>query len=86
MQYAQEFWTTRVDESKAAQSRAVMDRTEFQPDWFDLVQKTLKEATLSLPASASSITTSKVHLHSEHLSFLLSEMQSLARQYPQCVW
>ncbi|MFM7284432.1 MAG: Phenylacetic acid catabolic protein [Betaproteobacteria bacterium] len=32
------------------------------------------------------VTQGKVGVHSEHLEYVLAEMQSLARQHPNAVW
>ena len=46
----------------------------------------LAEATLQRPAVGGYISEGKQGIHSEHLGFLLAEMQSLARAYPNGVW
>ncbi|MFM8692760.1 MAG: Phenylacetic acid catabolic protein, partial [Limnohabitans sp.] len=43
-------------------------------------------ATLQQPATAGFVSTGKQGVHSEHLGFLLAEMQSLARQHPGATW
>ena len=51
-----------------------------------MVRHTVEEATLALPSTEGFVTTGKHGAHSEHLSFLLNEMQSLARAHPEGVW
>jgi ring-1,2-phenylacetyl-CoA epoxidase subunit PaaC len=46
----------------------------------------LQAATLKIPTSDGFVTTGKHGVHSEHLGFVLSEMQSLARAHPEAVW
>ncbi|MFT0175242.1 Phenylacetic acid catabolic protein, partial [Paraburkholderia mimosarum] len=46
----------------------------------------LEEATLTLPEQVFHITTGKHGEHSEHMGFVLAEMQSLARQHPDARW
>ena len=43
-------------------------------------------ATMQMPTAGGFITTGKQQVHSEHLTFLLEEMQSLARRHPEGVW
>ena len=50
------------------------------------MNETLAEATLTRPDFQGYITEGKVGLHSEHLSFLLGEMQGLARAHPNASW
>ena len=51
-----------------------------------LPARTLAEATLTRPAVGGYVTEGKQGIHSEHLGFLLAEMQSLARAHPNGVW
>ncbi|MBW8836323.1 MAG: phenylacetate-CoA oxygenase subunit PaaI, partial [Burkholderia sp.] len=43
-------------------------------------------ATLTLPEPVKHVTTGKHGEHSEHMGFVLAEMQSLARQHPGATW
>ena len=58
----------------------------LRADWDALVNETLAEATLTRSDFQGYITEGKVGLHSEHLSFLLGEMQGLARAHPNANW
>ncbi len=42
--------------------------------------------TLTRPAVGGYVTEGKQGIHSEHLGFLLAEMQSLARAHPNGIW
>jgi ring-1,2-phenylacetyl-CoA epoxidase subunit PaaC len=75
MPYTQEFWHG-ADERTAA----------LQPAWDALVDDALTEATLTRPKVAGHLPRGKQGLHSEHLGYLLGEMQSLARQHPGATW
>jgi ring-1,2-phenylacetyl-CoA epoxidase subunit PaaC len=46
----------------------------------------LDEATLALPADPQSVSTGTQGVHSEHMGFILAEMQSLQRRFPGGVW
>ena len=46
----------------------------------------LAEATLALPESGPYVSTGKHGEHSEHMGYLLAEMQGLARQFPGASW
>ncbi len=58
----------------------------FKDDWQAQIAAVLDEATLRPPQPSGFITTGKAGLHSEHLDFLLAEMQVLARAHPGAVW
>ena len=47
---------------------------------------TLAAATLKRSSDSGYVTQGKLGVHSEHMGFLLAEMQSLARAHPQAVW
>jgi ring-1,2-phenylacetyl-CoA epoxidase subunit PaaC len=86
MSYTQEFWTASDHESAALTSGTGTDMPALQSDWNAIVDAALQEATLKRPADGGFVSTGKQGLHSEHLGFVLAEMQSLARAHPQATW
>ena len=55
--------------------------------WLDLVGRTLAEATLELPDPGAWMQKGgKRGLHTEHLGYLLAEMQSVHRAHPGATW
>ncbi|OXH83891.1 phenylacetic acid degradation protein, partial [Burkholderia multivorans] len=58
----------------------------LEPAWRADVEAALAEATLALPAPVQHVPTGKQGEHSEHMGYLLAEMQSLARQHPGATW
>ena len=54
--------------------------------WFYEVERTFKKATLSLPTKQSFQTGGLNGIHTEHLGFILTEMQWLQRVYPNSEW
>jgi ring-1,2-phenylacetyl-CoA epoxidase subunit PaaC len=63
-----------------------IDPSGLASDWLHNVSAVLSQATLQQPAQGGYLTKGKDGQHSEHLSYLLAEMQSLARAHPQGVW
>ncbi|HVZ55069.1 MAG TPA: 1,2-phenylacetyl-CoA epoxidase subunit PaaC [Chitinophagaceae bacterium] len=65
-----------------------MDPAGLQPVWLDQVTAVLREATLPVPAPGETFmqTGGKLGRHSEHLGYLLAEMQVLQRTYPGATW
>ncbi len=57
-----------------------------QAGWMEDVRGVLEEATLKLPEIVRGAPVGKRGAHSEHLGFILSEMQHLQRTYPGCQW
>lgn len=85
--YTLEFWAPSALEKEAADTGLQVDWAQLAADWNALVDHALAEATLQRPATAKGyITQGKQGLHSEHLGFLLAEMQSLARAHPGATW
>ena len=86
MPYTEEFWTDSSIESAAVATGVGVSVPSLRAQWDALVNDALAEATLVRPAFEGYITEGKQGLHSEHLGFLLSEMQSLARAHPNATW
>lgn len=86
MPYTQEFWQGSDFEAQAVQCGCGVDRATLHKNWLALVQEAATQAGLLLSSDEGYVTTGKQGVHSEHLSFLLAEMQSLARAHPQGVW
>ena len=88
MPYVQEFWTHSDMETAAAAAGVGFDVRNLQADFDTMLNEALAEATLQRPAAGGYVTTGKQGLHSEHLGFVLGEMQSLARAHPEpeAVW
>ena len=58
----------------------------LRPAWQAHVGAVLEEAGLAWPGPSSYLSTGKSGLHSEHLEYLLTEMQGLARAHPGAQW
>ncbi|MEN9904673.1 MAG: hypothetical protein RLZZ555_1238 [Pseudomonadota bacterium] len=86
MPYTREFWTASELESAAVAAGVGVDVALLKPQWDLLVDDALAEATLVRPTLGGYVTQGKSGLHSEHLGFLLSEMQGLARAHPNATW
>jgi ring-1,2-phenylacetyl-CoA epoxidase subunit PaaC len=86
MPYTSEFFSTDcVEETIAAEGIGPLT-TALQSAWLADVQAALDEATLAVPALGQYVTTGKFGEHSEHMGYLLAEMQGLARQHPGARW
>jgi ring-1,2-phenylacetyl-CoA epoxidase subunit PaaC len=86
MPYTQEFWTPNPTATESAQAGVGVLSTSLKGRWDSSVAQVLTEATLQVPSSQGHITRGKEGVHSEHLSYLLAEMQSLARAHPEAKW
>jgi ring-1,2-phenylacetyl-CoA epoxidase subunit PaaC len=61
-------------------------RSELQAEWRRDVDAVLAEAGLAAPAATPFISTGTLGRHSEHLGFILAEMQVLQRSFPGGRW
>ena len=76
MPYTQEFWASSPHEAAAMANGTGIDMAALQNGWNQIVDEALQEATLQRPTEGGFVPTGKQGLHSEHLGFVLAEMQS----------
>ena len=86
MPYTQSFWLLGEDEAAALQDAGVAHFSSLLSAWQTQVASAVSEATLTLPTAAGHVPEGHLGRHSEHLGFLLAEMQSLARAHPGGSW
>ena len=87
MPYTAEFWTDSPQEAAAASGGQGVSMQSLRSDWNALVDAGIAEAALRRTDDAASyVSQGKQGLHSEHLGFVLAEMQSLARAHPGAIW
>ncbi|MDF2465994.1 MAG: paaC [Ramlibacter sp.] len=84
--YTQEFWTPSAAETQAASCGTGVDVPSLRGAWDAMLDEALAEATLHRPAAGGYVPRGKEGVHSEHLGYVLSEMQGLARQHPGATW
>ena len=86
MPFTQEFWRPSPAEQSAMDAGVGLDLAALQAPWQAQLSATLEQAQLQDKSTTGFVSGGKNGIHSEHLSYLLSEMQSLARAHPQAVW
>ena len=86
MPYTQEFWSSSPAETEAVSNGTGVDTATLREAWDKQIEEALAEATLRQPQPGGYVPRGKEGLHSEHLGFMLSEMQGLARQHPGAKW
>jgi len=59
---------------------------ELQKVWTEKIQACFTEAGMEIPETAGARSGGKKGIHSEHLGYILAEMQYLQRSYPGCEW
>src|SRR5690606_38896667 len=71
---------------RLADCGAVPLPSSLQPQWTLTVERVLQEATLDRPADGWRPGGGRTGRHTEHLSYLLGEMQVLHRAHPGARW
>ena len=84
--FTQEFWVASAPEREAVANGSGVDPRLLREGWERELDAALAEATLHRPADGGWVPRGKHGDHSEHLSYVLAEMQSLARQHPGAQW
>ncbi len=87
--YCEAFWSPHPAEDAAVANGSGVCVATLREDWNAIVSETLTEATLQGrhdQPHVGYVAQGHVGVHSEHLGFLLAEMQSLARAHPQGAW
>ncbi|HEY2000002.1 1,2-phenylacetyl-CoA epoxidase subunit PaaC [Paraburkholderia sp.] len=84
--YTREFFSVDAVEEAIAAAGIGPQTAALEAAWLEDVRATVNEATLSLPEPVKHISSGKHGEHSEHMGYVLAEMQSLARQHPGANW
>lgn len=84
--YMQECFTdSALDKAAAASGVGVLPST-LQASWLMTLQAAVTEATLAWPTMHGFESRGKLGQHSEHMGFLLAEMQAVTRAHPGASW
>ncbi|RNI27787.1 phenylacetate-CoA oxygenase subunit PaaI [Rufibacter immobilis] len=73
-------------EQQLAQAGIIPDYATLLPQWEAHVAKVFAEATLEVPQNVFMQKGGKTGRHSEHLGYILTELQYLQRAYPGLEW
>ena len=79
------FESDAVDEAAAAAGLGPR-WSELQAGWLAEMDTILGEAALARPAESAFRSTAKRGVHTEHMGYILAEMQHLQRSFPGGVW
>lgn len=69
-----------------SQDRVTIDVINIKNEWLDKVKNILKEATIAFPSDTWMQSGGKDGTHTEHLGYILAEMQFMQRAYPGLEW
>ena len=81
-----ELWRYTGEMCVPATYETIIDLTQLNNIWLQKVQVVFEEATLELPGNIFMQTGGKEGVHTEHLGYILTELQYLQRAYPNSKW
>ena len=84
--YSAELFSDDAVDEQAAASGLGPRWSELKPQWDAEMGAVLQHAGLQVPASGKFVSTGKRGQHSEHMGYILAEMQFLQRAYPGGAW
>lgn len=79
------FHQTQADKAMVKEEIGV-DVTVLKDKYYQIVNRILEESTLSIPESKWFQKGGKLGVHTEHLGYLLSDLQYMQRTYPNMTW
>ena len=84
--YTHELFEVDETEQNLINAGIAVDRPALKAEWDRYVQSVLNEATLDIPDGQWSIRGGREGMHTEHLGYLLAELQFMQRAYPGLEW
>jgi ring-1,2-phenylacetyl-CoA epoxidase subunit PaaC len=84
--YTGELFETDGIERELAQSGIAPDVSMFEDSWRKRIEPILREATLTIPNPAWMQSGGRSGCHTEHLGYILADLQFLQRAHPEAVW
>lgn len=84
--YTGELFAGDAADAALAEAGIAPQPQSLKADWDELVGETLSEATLKKPADGYMHKGGKRGVHTEHMGFILADLQFLQRAYPGATW
>ncbi len=84
--YTNEMFTSDAVDEAAASTGLGPTRASLRDAWHERIGAVLAQAQLALPADTPFLSTGAQGVHSEHMGFIVAEMQSVQRQFPGGRW
>lgn len=79
------FFMNELDQELISEGIAI-DLNTLRAPWLARVQSVFEQATLALPEAKPVHFTGRTGMHTEHLGYILAEMQYMQRAYPGMKW
>ncbi len=84
--YTEDMFESDENTASLLEQGIAADLEKVRANWLKDVSEQLKEATIDIPTDTWMMKGSLQGKHSEHLGFLLAEMQTIPRTFPNSEW
>lgn len=84
--YTDELFFTDAVDADLESKGIIFSSEEVKSSWSNLVNQVLSQATLTIPDNGWQHEGGRTGLHSEHLGYILTELQYMQRAYPGMEW
>ena len=84
--YTQEFFVPSEAETLAAQAGIGPELSSFKEHYYNDVVSLLQKATIAVPENPYFQKGGKQGVHTEHMGYLLADLQYMQRTYPNMTW
>jgi ring-1,2-phenylacetyl-CoA epoxidase subunit PaaC len=84
--YTEELFYMDETESELVKAGVIPNLHDLKPRWMEQVLAVLNLATLNLPENQGFFGAGRQGRHSEHMGFLLAQLQYMQRAYPNMQW
>lgn len=84
--FTEELFDMTADDETLIKENIAVDLKSLKPQWEKEIFELLEKANIKLPEAVFMQHGSRKGLHSEHLSYILAEMQSIPRMHPTAKW
>lgn len=84
--FSAELFELTAEEYVLVEQGLISDLSNEKAQWDKTIAEELKRFELTVPANGAYRRGAKQGLHTEHLGYLLAEMQAIQRTYPEMTW
>jgi ring-1,2-phenylacetyl-CoA epoxidase subunit PaaC len=84
--FTNELFLMTADDTAMVEAGVGVDVSQLKDTWMQEITALLTEATLTVPDLKYFLKGGKEGMHSEHMGFILTDMQYMQRTYPNMTW
>lgn len=84
--FVHEFFVETAIEKEMADRGIGLRLNEIKEEYYNTIHEIISESTLALPDVKDRFAQGKTGMHSEHMGYILSDLQYMQRAYPNMQW